>query len=80
MPSSQVNQVSMRYTSEKALEKKLEKIFPESRASEFRIKVSCNISSLSRYHYNDKSVVDDKRHYFLHGSSGFDSSKSHLYH
>lgn len=78
MPSSQVHQVYPRYTSEKALEKRLGEIFPESRASGFKIKVSCNVSSVSRYRYNDKSVLDDKRCHFLHGSSGFDSSKSNL--
>ena len=45
MPSSQVYQVLTRYTSEKSLEKKLKKIFPNSRASEFKIKVSSKTSS-----------------------------------
>ena len=56
MPSPRVYQVDTRYTSEKALEKKLRGIFPGRRASDFKIKVCCKMSSRSSCHCTDDSV------------------------
>ena len=56
MPSPRVYQVATRYTSENALEKKLRRIFPSSRASDFKIKVCCKMSSRSSCRCTDESV------------------------
>lgn len=45
MPSSKVYQVDLRYTSVKAVEKKLRKIFPGSRVSDFKVKMINDIIS-----------------------------------